>query len=183
MFPLDSDILHLVQSGIRPWLTPIMQTVSWVFTPEAIVPALLAVLLALFFRHQRKRELLLILLLAGNVLTLILKPAFHRSRPTAAQATVIGVQPDYSFPSGHAMAVVTIVTAALLVPLHRGQRPPGWLISLASFFVLLVGYSRVYLGAHWPSDVVAGWLIGGLWSAAVWRYLLPITIQRYPGRR
>jgi undecaprenyl-diphosphatase len=72
---------------------------------------------------------------------------------------------SWSFPSGHSLN--SMVVLGLLTVLAVRERPGRlWrtlIITLGTFLVLVVGFSRVYLGVHWPSDVLAGWLIGALW--------------------
>lgn len=178
MLPLDLDILQFVQSGIRPWLTPMLKFVSLVFMPEIFVPVVAVIFLLLILKHKRSQELLLLLILAGNILPLIIKPIVHRPRPTAPQAIALDHQPDFSFPSSHAMAVMTTAGALVLLAHHR-RRASWWLMISASGLVLLVGYSRVYLGAHWPTDVLGGYLIGWLWLWFVWGWVRPKMQQRW----
>lgn len=172
MLTLDLDILQFVQSGIRSWLTPVMKTVSFVFMPEMFVPVVAIIFLFLILKNKRSQELLLLLILAGNILPLIMKPIVHRPRPTEPEAIVLDHQPDFSFPSSHAMAVMTTGGALVLLAHHR-RRASWWLIALTSGLVLLVGYSRVYLGAHWPTDVFGGYLLGWLWLWFVWGWVRP----------
>lgn len=179
MFALDLDLLHAVQSVATPWLTLVMRLASWLFTPEIVLPVIGSVLIVLLARHKRSQELLLILILAGNLLTPAMKLLVHRDRPNATQATVLDHQGSYSWPSGHAVAVMTIGGAVILLAHHR-QRASRWLAFLVSCVVLLVGISRVYLGAHWPSDVLAGYAIGWLWLVFVWRVIRPWVHQRWP---
>jgi undecaprenyl-diphosphatase len=98
----------------------------------------------------------------------VLKAGFDRARPdlVAAQAEVF----TSSFPSGHAMsAAVTFLTlGALLAGSHSRRRVRAFLIVTAALLTVLVGLSRVYLGLHWPSDVLAGWAAGAAWALAAW---------------
>ena len=93
-----------------------------------------------------------------------LKAAFARARPDLVDHLVEVVSP--SFPSGHALmsAAVYLTLAGLLG--RRGVDAPvrRSLFWLAVALVLLIGISRVYLGVHWPSDVLGGWVLGALWA-------------------
>jgi undecaprenyl-diphosphatase len=75
-----------------------------------------------------------------------------------------------SFPSGHSMlsAIVYLTGGALLASIHSVRRVRAYVIGCAVLAMLLVGSSRVYLGVHWPSDVLAGWAAGAAWAAACW---------------
>jgi undecaprenyl-diphosphatase len=107
-------------------------------------------------------------ILGGLLLSLALKSGFDRPRPDLVSygATVY----TSSFPSGHSMlsAVVYLTGGALLAVVHATRRVRGYLIGCSVLATLLVGISRVYLGVHWPSDVLAGWAAGAAWAAACW---------------
>ncbi len=76
-----------------------------------------------------------------------------------------------SFPSGHAAhsAIVYLTLATLAFPIVRRRRTRGVIVAGAVMLVAMIGASRVYLGVHWPSDVLAGWLFGALWAIGWWR--------------
>jgi undecaprenyl-diphosphatase len=75
-----------------------------------------------------------------------------------------------SFPSGHSMLAATtyLTIAAILVQLQPRRRLKAFVLAVAVVATLSVGASRVYLGVHWPSDVLAGWAAGAAWAALVW---------------
>lgn len=178
MFSFDLVILHAVQSIASPWLTWLMRLVTNIFLPEVILPAVGAVLLFLFIKHKRLQEVFLMLILLGNVLTLVLKPIIHQPRPTSAQAVIYDRQSNYSLPSGHAVAAMTVGGAVVLL-FHRRRRPSAMLIAVVAILILLIGFSRVYLGAHWPSDVLVGYGLGWLWLMFIWRVVRPPLERRW----
>ena len=97
---------------------------------------------------------------AINVLT---KLIFHRVRPHLWPS--LTPETDYSFPSGHAMISLAVMVSLLLLAWPTRWR---WPVLLAGgLFVLMVGLSRLYLGVHYPTDVLAGWAAGGAWCCAV----------------
>jgi undecaprenyl-diphosphatase len=107
-------------------------------------------------------------ILGGLLLSLALKSGFNRPRPDlVSHGSMVYTS---SFPSGHSMlsAVVYLTGGALLAVVHRARRVRVYLIGCSILATLLVGVSRVYLGVHWPSDVLAGWAAGAAWAAACW---------------
>ena len=116
--------------------------------------------------------------LSGAVLSALLKDLFARPRPDLVPhgAYVLSA----SFPSGHALlSALVYLTLATLVSRQLRQRRLRWhVMSVAVLLTLLVGASRVYLGVHWPSDVLAGWAIGAAWALAWWgiaQWLQPLS--------
>lgn len=110
----------------------------------------------------------LLAILGGLLLSTLLKTGFDRPRPDLV--THGSLVYTSSFPSGHSMlsAVVYLTGAALLAMVHKTRRLRIYLIGCAILTTLLVGISRIYLGVHWPSDVLAGWSAGSAWAAASW---------------
>jgi undecaprenyl-diphosphatase len=104
----------------------------------------------------------------GVVLNNLLKFAFARPRPDfVAHATRVFTS---SFPSGHAtLSAITYLTmGTLLARLHGSVAIRIYLISIAIFLLLIIGMSRVYLGVHYPTDVLGGWCIGAAWALGCW---------------
>jgi undecaprenyl-diphosphatase len=100
----------------------------------------------------------------GAILSFALKAVFARPRPDIV-AHLVQVDTS-SFPSGHAMnsAVVYLTLGALLAGTQKSHAVRVYLIAVAIALTLMIGCSRVYLGVHWPSDVIAGWTVGGAWA-------------------
>lgn len=135
------------------------------------VLSLFAVIAFAFLLIQRKRlsALLLALGLAGGVaLSEGLKSLFERERPPALYQAVDTL--NASFPSGHAL-LSTVFYLSLGVMLTRAfprKRLKAFVLGAAMLIAMLVGLTRVYLGAHWASDVLAGWSVGAAWAMALW---------------
>ena len=101
---------------------------------------------------------------SGLVASLLLKSAFDRPRPELVPR--LSYVHTASFPSGHSMmSALTYLTLAALLARHQpARRVKIFLMGLAGLITLLVGVSRVYLGVHWPTDVLAGWALGAAWA-------------------
>ena len=165
-FGLDQTVGHWLQLWHPAGLTWTMKLISVIGAPEALAP--LGVILAIyaFYRHSPSRSALILMLTAGNILTPLLKHFFSRPRPTADQLRVLIIERDYSFPSGHAVGIV--IFAAVVIVFcwnYFRQRIRWWSLLGLAIMILLVGLSRLYLGVHWLTDVLAGYVVGGLWVA------------------
>lgn len=112
----------------------------------------------------------------GAVLSTLSKLGFDRPRPDLVPHGMDVFTP--SFPSGHALssAVVYLTLGALLARTESEPWVKAYVLGLAVVLTLLVGLSRVYLGVHWPTDVLAGWTLGASWAALCW--LVVIWLQR-----
>jgi undecaprenyl-diphosphatase len=113
----------------------------------------------------------------GMLLSNLLKLGFDRPRPDLVpHASIVYTT---SFPSGHSMmaAVVYLTLAAMAVRVQPALHLKIYIKAAAAFITLLVGVSRVYVGVHWPTDVLAGWSIGISWALACWGVML--LLQRH----
>jgi undecaprenyl-diphosphatase len=165
---LDLRVRAATHAIASPGLTHALRVVSLAGGPSVLAP-LGAVLTAVFLWHRwwRGAIVLLVAMVGAGLLDTALKLAFQRTRPTPYFGYPL---PDsYSFPSGHALFAFCFFTAgaALLAP--RLQHPAlRWLVrGVALILVLAIGFSRIYLGVHYPSDVLAGYAVGLLWSSVL----------------
>jgi len=112
----------------------------------------------------------------GAVLSNLLKFAIERPRPDLVARLVEVNTP--SFPSGHAtLAAVTYLTlGALLSRVEAPRRAKIYVLTVAVALTVLIGVSRIYLGVHWPTDVLAGWCVGAVWALLCWR--IALALQR-----
>jgi undecaprenyl-diphosphatase len=132
----------------------------------------------LFLVLKRRREAAWLVLAAagGTAISQVLKQVFNRERPPLFMHAVEVMNP--SFPSGHAMlsAVIYLTLGALVARFARTRRVKAYAMAWAALLTVLVGCSRVYLGVHWPTDVLAGWCLGAFWAIGVW--LLAWVLER-----
>lgn len=105
---------------------------------------------------------------SGVFLSELLKVQFGRPRPELVPQ--LAEVHSLSFPSGHAMlsAVIYLTLGALLARFHKRKRERALIMVYAVLVTMMVGASRVYLGVHWPTDVLAGWALGAAWAAVWW---------------
>ena len=164
MLSWDVPILLAVHAQSTPkldhfviWFTR-LGTYYGVFPASFVVGVLLLV-------QQRWRMLVFWLIALGGcaILNLSIKILLHRARPDLWLSPA--PEFDYGFPSGHAMSSMGFVVT--LVVLTAGSRWQGAIAALGGIFVLAIAWSRMYLGVHFPSDILAGWLIAIAWVMAV----------------
>ena len=151
------------------WLREAMRDITALGSTSVLFILTLAAVGFMILKRDRRAALwTLIAVFGGTLLSLLLKEAFDRPRPEI----LLHMNQVYtsSFPSGHAMmsAVVYLTLGALLAAHQRSRRLKLYLLVLPVILTLLVGVSRVYLGVHWPTDVLAGWAMGAAWAAGCW---------------
>jgi undecaprenyl-diphosphatase len=151
------------------WLEELMRDVTALGSMGVLTFITLAV--AGFLALQRKSHAALFVLVAvggGMLLSHLLKMGFDRPRPDLVPHGAMVY--TASFPSGHAtMAAVTYLTlGALLARVQPRRWLKLYLMGLAVLLTVAVGVSRVYLGVHWPTDVLAGWSLGAAWALLCW---------------
>jgi undecaprenyl-diphosphatase len=123
-------------------------------------------------RRAHAAAAVLVSVIGGVIVGQGAKLAFARPRPDLVpHGTEVLTA---SFPSGHAMmaAVVYLTLGALLARTQSGRSVKAYILAVAVILTMLVGASRVYLGVHWPTDVLAGWALGGTWALACWLAVL-----------
>lgn len=173
---IDLAVLLSLRAGGDPatplgphWLTVVAMDVT-ALGSVAVLTLLVLFVAGLFAALRRWREAAVLILASGGGVALSqgLKLVFGRDRPEVGLRLVEAI--NASFPSGHAMlsAVVYLTLGALVARFASQRRVKVFALAGAALVALLVGLSRVYLGVHWPSDVLAGWSLGGAWALAWW---------------
>ncbi|MBO9539021.1 phosphatase PAP2 family protein [bacterium] len=162
----DRAVLAWVQTHVDPEWTPLVVATTLVGSVGAIVLFGVVFGLFLFARKRHADALTLAAVLAGGGgLTYVLKQAFRQTRPDLYASPVH--KASYSFPSGHALMSVCFFGFLAYWTVAQGPREPWrWLVALCCLLLAgLISLSRLYLAVHWPSDIVAGALVGFFWLA------------------
>ncbi len=144
-------------------------TFIWLFTLATLGFLLL-------IRRWAAAGVFFVAIAGASALNAVLKFGLHRARPEVVPH--LAEVSNASFPSGHAMisAATYMTVGALLAQTQPSPLVRTYLVSLFVVLALMIGVSRLYLGVHWPSDVLAGWFLGGAWALLFW------TIARHAER-
>lgn len=168
----DSVITSFVQGLESPAITSIMKFFTFIGGgfPVAIVSIVVLLVLYKILHHRRELILFIWVVIGTGLLNEALKLIFHRTRPTLHR--IVNAN-GFSFPSGHSMIAFSLY-GILAFLLWRHISTPygrGILIVFSSAMILMIGISRIYLGVHYPSDVLGGFLASGFWVAvSIWFY-------------
>jgi undecaprenyl-diphosphatase len=152
-----------------PWVLEMARDITALGSYAVLSIIFCAVVTYLFMARQRAAAFWVLAAVGGGVLlSNVLKLAYERPRPDIVPhaARVFTT----SFPSGHAtLSAITYLTlGALLASLHGSLRFKVYFLGLAILLTIAIGISRIYLGVHYPTDVLAGWCIGAAWAALCW---------------
>jgi undecaprenyl-diphosphatase len=177
VLPVDVVITREFQENQMPWLKGSMIAVSFLGNQFIIFTALIFLTALAFWIVQLRLEALFIISLSivSSITNTLIKLLVSRPRPTIQLVNVFQHTTGQSFPSGHVMSYVAFWGLLFSLGLILFRRDRWWhyaLLIIPAFFVILVGISRIYLGDHWASDVLGGYLFGGLLlGIALWVYL------------
>ena len=152
-----------------PWAEEMMRDITAL--GGVAVLTLVTIFSAIYLLLRKRKDLVLYLAAAaitGTVLSNLLKAGFSRPRPDIVPHEIVVY--TASFPSGHSLvaAVIYLTLGVILAEAQTRYRLKIYILSVAIVLALLVGVSRIYLGVHWPSDVLAGWLAGSAWAFMFW---------------
>lgn len=160
-----------------PWLEGAMRDITSLGSSSVLVLITAATIIyLLLIRRPATALLMLVAVAGGQVLSSLLKVGVDRPRPELVSHLVDEM--SLSFPSGHAMlsAVTYLTLGSLAARFLPGRTTKVYVLFLAVLTTVLVGVSRIYLGVHWPSDVLAGWCAGFAWAMLCW--LVARLLQR-----
>ena len=157
----DRVIQNFIHARATPSWDHLFLNLTRLGNIQIALPVTLIIILFYVYKSEKKHALIIAASVAGAVVAnSALKLLFHRTRP-ALWHTII-TEKSYSFPSGHALVSSALISAIILICWNKSYR--FVVLGVGVLLIGLIGLSRVYLGVHYPSDIIGGWIIGSAWS-------------------
>lgn len=166
LISFDSSITNIIYSFRNPEMTSLMKSITF-FGGDIFLGSATIMIILLLLRNNKKDALVFsFILFFGIGLNLLLKDMFQRPRP---HFMPLVHETSYSFPSGHSMNSFIFFTSISFFLFRRLKNKSlrDTLLFLSGLLILLIGISRIYLGAHYPSDILAGYIAGLCWFVMV----------------
>lgn len=164
-FALDETILLHIHRLANPLLDKVMVFITNIGDPHTVVPLTVIAFVFLLVNRQRLAAAFFAINAAGGVaLSYFLKLAFSKPRPQLWNSAIEEV--TYSYPSGHALGSMVIYGFLSYVLAKMYPRYSATIYTFAVLMIVSIGFSRLYLGVHWPTDILGGYGIGFLWITA-----------------
>jgi membrane-associated phospholipid phosphatase len=164
IFPWDVPILQAIHATTNVQLDVFAATLTKLGSRYFVFPVVGAIALVLAsLKKWRSLTYLVTITVGSAMINYTAKILFHRVRPHLWESSAPEL--DYAFPSGHSMTSMTLIAA--LVILTWGSAWCWLILTVGSLFVLAIGWTRLYLGVHFPSDILAGWMLSIAWTIAV----------------
>lgn len=161
----DELLLLKAHASATPGLDQWFMRISDAGYQYGVIPIDILIVLALLGAHRwREASFAAAAFVGSALLNIATKQVFRRDRPALWESLV--PETTFSFPSGHAMGSMTLAMTVILLSWHTRWRWPVLVVALA--FALQVGASRIYLGVHYPSDILGGWFAGMAWVVGVY---------------
>lgn len=160
-FVFDDPILLRAHAHAGPGLDRFFVAISRIGYEGVIAIDVVIVLSLLGFKRWREVTFAIVAFIGSALLNLGSKQLFQRDRPSLWES--VSPETTFSFPSGHAMGSMTLAMVVILLAWPTRWRWPALLAAVV--FALLVGFSRIYLGVHYPSDILGGWAAAMAWVA------------------
>ena len=172
----DTRILQALRSPNDPsrpigpeWMAGALEDLTALGGPTVLILVILAVVGFLVLQTRYRTALLVAAIaITGEMVNTAMKFGFNRPRPSVVPH--LRAVFSSSFPSGHAMesAIVYLTLGAILMRVAERRLTKLYILGIAMLLTFLVGVSRVYLGVHYPTDVIAGWIVGFVWASICW---------------
>ena len=161
---VDEAALRLVNGWAGPGLDAFFVTATTLGGVYVVAPVT-ALLVTWMIYKERLRDAIFVLVAIGGaaLANSLLKLVFVRSRPDLWDPLVQEL--TFSFPSGHAAASMAVAVVCVFLAWRTSRRV--LVVAVSALYVVLVGLSRMYLGVHYPTDILAGWLLSGVWVATI----------------
>ncbi|MBD2534123.1 phosphatase PAP2 family protein [Nostoc flagelliforme FACHB-838] len=171
-FPWDLSILVAIHSVAQLQLDEFAVLLTKMGSFWTVLPTLSVIALILLLQRRWRSLTYLLITTAGSAtIKRTAKEFWHRVRPD--MWTSAAPEFDYSFPSGHAMTSMTLIV--ILVVLTWDSVWCWLTVMLGSVFILAIGWTRLYLGVHFPSDIIAGWMVAIAWAIGVSLIIRPFS--------
>ena len=159
---IDTSLIHLIRRPVSAGVTQGMIAITTAGNPRCVVWITLLLLAVLTIARRFRAALMILINVAGwaGLGNTVIKNLVQRPRPTVHRLVAAS---SYSFPSGHSITAMLLWGAVIVLTAYYLANHPVWktvIIGLASFWILAIGVSRVFVGVHYPTDVLGGWLLG-----------------------
>lgn len=176
---IDTTLLKWIHSTATPALDAIFLFITNLGNVEYILPITAFLILYLLYKRQRVNAFIVTFGVGGAATAnFILKHLFHRDRPAFWHSLI--TETGYSFPSGHAMLSSALILCIIAILWNTKWRI--FSIIIGAIIVVLIGYSRLYMGVHYPTDIIAGWSVSAAWIVIV-LFITKVTSRRYHNRQ
>ncbi len=184
--PIDISITRGLQTDHASWFSLLMQAVSWFgYSIQGAVTLIIVVILLYYIGLRWEAVMAAFAGIGNEVINTLIKIVVHRPRPTSSLVHVFAQLGSYSFPSGHVMYYTSFFGFLLFLVFSLLKR--SWirtlLMTILALLIVLVGPSRIFLGEHWATDVLAAYLAGSLVLSAailIYRWGKPKFFVRQP---
>ena len=163
-FVFDDPLLLGAHAWAGPRMDRFFAAVSAAGYEGVVAIDVVVVLAIVLAKRWREATFAAVAFVGSALLNLGSKQFFQRDRPTLWESIL--PEDTFSFPSGHAMGSMTLAMTAILLAWHTRWRWP--VLAATAAFVLLVGFSRIYLGVHYPSDILGGWMAATVWTVGAY---------------
>jgi membrane-associated phospholipid phosphatase len=172
-FPWDIPILMAIHQTAQPQLDTFASTLTQLGGFHGAFPIFGATALVLIYQKKWRKFVYLATTGLGNaIINQTVKVLMHRERPHLWESTYHHY--GYAFPSGHSMTSMTLILVIIILTWKTSWRLPATI--LGSLFVLAIAWTRLYLGVHYPSDILAGWMVAIAWVIGVTLTIKPNLI-------
>ena len=158
----DLKLLEIIHETANPVVFNIMKFISYLGSENFLIPAMAVIIIYNIFKKNMRESLFLLVNTLGSfVLNFIAKAIFQRARPLDFSLVKQG---GLSYPSGHSMVVMSMYLAIfyLLTRNIKDENKRIFIGIIVGIYILLMGISRMYLGVHWPTDIIGGYILGYL---------------------